>query len=87
MSRFLRQRCGLITAVAGLIRVDRSSALLAIALIASILAVYCAVYVATDWIVADLIAVTANRLLMHLFAPALFLIALAAQRWTRTKSM
>jgi hypothetical protein len=69
------------------IRVDRSAAILAIAVIASMLAVYCGVYVATEWIVSDLIAVTANRLLMHLIAPALFLLALAAQRWTRTKSM
>lgn len=69
------------------VRVDRRAALLAIALITSMLAVYCAVYVATDWIVSDLIAVTANRLLMHLVAPALFLLALAAQRWTRTKSI
>jgi hypothetical protein len=69
------------------VRVDRRAAILAIAVIASMLAVYCGVYVATEWVVSDLIAVTANRLLMHLIAPALFLLALAAQRWTRTKSM
>ncbi len=69
------------------IRVDRRAATIAIAVIASMLAVYCGVYVATDWVVTDLIAVTANRLLMHLAAPALFLLALAAQWWTRTKSM
>lgn len=69
------------------VRVDRRATLLAIAVIASMLAVYCAVYVATGWVLSDLIAVTANRLLMHLVAPGLFLLALAAQRWTRTKSM
>jgi hypothetical protein len=69
------------------IRVDRRAATIAIAVIASMLAVYCGVYVATEWVVTDLIAVTANRLLMHLAAPALFLLALAAQWWTRTKSM
>jgi hypothetical protein len=68
-------------------RVDRRAAILAIAIIASMLAVYCGVYVATEWVVSDLIAVTANRLLMHLVAPALFLLALTAQWWTRTKSM
>ena len=69
------------------VRVDRRAALLAIAVIALMLAVYCIVYVSTEWIVSDLIAVTANRLLMHLVAPGIFLLALAAQRWTRTKSM
>jgi hypothetical protein len=68
-------------------RVDRRAANVAIAVIASMLAVYCGVYVVTEWVVSDLIAVTANRLLMHLVAPAFFLLALAAQRWTRTKSM
>jgi hypothetical protein len=66
------------------IRVNRRAALLAIAVIASMLAVYTGVYVATEWVVSDLIAVTANRLLMHVIAPALFLIAVAGQR---TKSM
>ena len=68
-------------------RVDRRAAIVAIAVIASMLAVYIGVYVATEWVVSDLIAVTANRLLMHLAAPALFLLALGAQWWTRTKSM
>jgi len=66
------------------LRVDRRAAVLAIAVIVSMLAVYTGVYVATEWIVLDLIAVTANRLLMHVIAPALFLLALAVQR---TKSM
>jgi hypothetical protein len=69
------------------LRVDRRSALLAIALITSMLGVYCSAYVATEWVPSDLIAVTANRLLMHLVAPGLFLLALAAQRWTVMKSM
>ncbi|HEX3071390.1 MAG TPA: hypothetical protein VHX14_22690 [Thermoanaerobaculia bacterium] len=69
------------------IRVDRRAATIAIAVIVSMLAIYCGVYVATEWVVTDLIAVTANRLLMHLAAPALFLLALASQWWTRTKSM
>ncbi|MEA2163812.1 MAG: hypothetical protein QOK37_1939 [Thermoanaerobaculia bacterium] len=75
-----------VTAAAIATRVDRRAAILAIAIVASMLAVYIGVYVATEWVVADLIAVTANRLLMHLIAPALFLLALVAQ-WTRTKSM
>ncbi|MDP9360968.1 MAG: hypothetical protein M3P29_05895, partial [Acidobacteriota bacterium] len=69
------------------VRVDRRPALLAIAVIASMLAVYCVVYVATQWVLSDLIAVTANRLLMHLVAPGLFLLALAAQWPARTKSI
>lgn len=76
-----------IIAAAFAIRVDRRAATIAIAIIASMLTVYCGVYVATEWVVTDLIAVTANRLLMHLAVPALFLLALAAQWWTRTKSM
>jgi hypothetical protein len=76
-----------IIAAAFAIRVDRRAATIAIAVIASMLAVYCGVYVATEWVVTDLIAVTANRLLMHLAAPALFLLALGAQWWTGTKSM
>ena len=67
-------------------RVDRRATIIAVAFIVAMLAVYIGVYIATEWVVADLIAVTANRLLMHLAAPALFLLALAAQ-WTRTKSM
>jgi succinate-acetate transporter protein len=77
----------IIIAAAFAIRVDRRAATIAIAIIVSMLAVYCGVYVATEWVVADLIAVTSNRLLMHLAAPALFLLALASQCWTRTKSM
>lgn len=69
------------------VRVNRRSALLAIAVITLMLGVYCVVYVATEWVPSDLIAVTANRLLMHLAAPALFLLALAAQWPERTKSM
>jgi len=65
-------------------RVDRRAARLAIAVIAAMLAVYIGVYIATDWIVSDLIAVTADRLLMHVIAPALMLIALAGYR---TKSI
>jgi len=76
-----------IIASAFAIRVNRRAATIAIAVIASMLVVYCGVYVATEWVVTDLIAVTANRLLMHLAAPALFLLALGAQWWTRTKSM
>jgi hypothetical protein len=49
---------------------------LAIAAIVSILAVYTAVYVTTAWIPSELIAVTADRLLMHIIGPALFLLAL-----------
>jgi hypothetical protein len=72
-----------IAAVLGL-RVDRRAARLAISVIIAMLAVYAGVYVTTDWVVSDLIAVTADRLLMHVIAPALMLIALAFQR---TKSM
>jgi hypothetical protein len=49
---------------------------LAIAVIVSVLAVYTAVYVTTAWIPSELIAVTADRLLMHIIGPALFLLAL-----------
>jgi len=56
-------------------RIDRR-AWLAIAVIAAILAVYTAVYVTTAWIPSELIAVTADRLLMHVIAPSLFLLAL-----------
>jgi hypothetical protein len=65
-------------------RVDRRAARLAIAVMGAILAIYAGVYMATGWIVTDLIAVTADRLLMHVIGPSLFLVALAAQR---TKSM
>jgi hypothetical protein len=52
---------------------------LAIAVIASILVVYTAVYVTTGWIPSELIAVTADRLLMHVIAPSLFLLALTGR--------
>jgi hypothetical protein len=56
-----------------------ADAWLAIAMIASILAVYTAVYVTTAWVPSELIAVTADRLLMHVIAPSLFLLALTAR--------
>jgi hypothetical protein len=56
-------------------RIDRR-AWLAIAVIAAMLASYAAVYVTTAWIPSELIAVTADRLLMHVIAPSLFLLAL-----------
>jgi len=66
------------------LRVDRRMATIAISVIAAMLAIYAGVYTATDWVVSDLIAVTADRLLMHVIAPALMLIALAGYR---TKSI
>jgi hypothetical protein len=68
-------------------RLDRRAARVAISVIVAMLAVYAGVYVATDWVVSDLIAVTADRLLMHVIAPALFLLALASSTVQRTKSM
>jgi hypothetical protein len=62
-------------------RVDRRAARLAISVILAMLAVYAGVYVVTEWVVSDLIAVTADRLLMHVIAPALFLLALASSRY------
>lgn len=59
-------------------RIDRR-AWLAIAVIVSILAMYTAVYVTTAWIPSELIAVTADRLLMHVIAPSLFLLAMATR--------
>ncbi|MEA2343628.1 MAG: hypothetical protein QOF63_1797 [Thermoanaerobaculia bacterium] len=59
-------------------RLDRR-AWLAIAVIASILAMYIAVYITTAWVPSELIAVTADRLLMHVIAPSLFLLALATR--------
>jgi len=56
-----------------------ADAWLAIAVIASILAMYTAVYVTTAWVPSELIAVTADRLLMHVVAPSLFLLALSAR--------
>ncbi len=67
--------------------VDRRAAKVAIGVIIAMLAVYAGVYVATEWIVSDLIAVTADRLLMHVIAPSLFLLALASSPAQRTKSM
>jgi hypothetical protein len=61
-------------------RIDRRAAWLAIAVIGSMLAVYTAIYVTTAWVPSELIAVTADRLLMHVIAPSLFLLALAARR-------
>jgi len=61
-------------------RIDRHAAWLAIAVIGSMLAVYTAVYITTAWVPSELIAVTADRLLMHVIAPSLFLLALAARR-------
>jgi hypothetical protein len=62
-------------------RVDRA-AWFAIAIIVSMLAIYAAVYVTTAWVPSELIAVTADRLLMHVIAPSLFLLALAARAKT-----
>jgi hypothetical protein len=62
-------------------RVDRA-AWFAIAIIGSMLAIYAAVYVTTAWVPSELIAVTADRLLMHVIAPSLFLLALAARAKT-----
>jgi hypothetical protein len=73
-----------IIAAALAMRVDQRAARLAIAVIASILVIYAGVYMATVWIVADLIAVTADRLLMHVIAPSLFLLARAAVCSDRT---
>ncbi len=65
-------------------RVDRRAARLAISVILAMLAVYAGVYIATEWVVSDLIAVTADRLLMHVIAPALFLLALGARAAVRS---
>jgi hypothetical protein len=59
-------------------RIERA-AWLAIAIIVSIVAMYTAVYVTTAWVPSELIAVTADRLLMHAAAPSLFLLALSAR--------
>ena len=59
-------------------RVDRA-AWFAIAVIVSMLAIYATVYVTTAWVPSELIAVTADRLLMHVIAPSLFLLALASR--------
>src|SRR4051794_20588735 len=66
-------------------RMDRR-AWRAIAVIGSILAVYTTVYVTTAWIPSELIAVTADRLLMHVIAPSLFLLALATRAKTASLS-
>jgi hypothetical protein len=68
-----------IIAAALALRVDRRNATLAISVIAAMLAVYVVVYVATAWVLSDLIAVTADRLLMHVIAPSLFLLALISR--------
>jgi hypothetical protein len=60
-------------------RIDRRAAFLAMAVIAAMLAIYAAVYVTTAWVPAELIAVTADRLLMHVIAPSLFLLALTSR--------
>jgi len=73
-----------VIAAALAVRIDRRAAMLAISVVISMLAVYAAVYVVTAWVVSDLVAVTADRLLMHVIAPSLFLLALGAHR---TKSM
>lgn len=59
-------------------RVDRA-ARLAISVIVAMLAIYTAVYVTTAWVPSELIAVTADRLLMHVIAPSLFLLALTTR--------
>jgi hypothetical protein len=56
---------------------------LAITVIAAILAIYTAVYVTTAWVPSELIAVTADRLLMHVIAPSLFLLARASTARSR----
>jgi hypothetical protein len=66
------------------LRANRRAATVAVSVTAAMLAVYVVVYVATAWVVSDLIAVTADRLLMHVTGPSLFLLALATQR---TKSI
>jgi hypothetical protein len=74
-----------IVAAAITTRIDRR-AWLAIAVIVSILAMYIAVYITTAWVPSELIAVTADRLLMHLIAPSLFLLALATRAKTASLS-
>jgi hypothetical protein len=61
--------------IAGRVRAAR----VAIAVIVSMLTIYAAVYVTTAWIPSELIAVTADRLLMHVIAPSLFLLAFSAR--------
>jgi hypothetical protein len=65
--------------VAAIVARRSREARLAITVIAAILAIYTAVYVTTAWIPSELIAVTADRLLMHVIAPSLFLLALSAR--------
>jgi hypothetical protein len=67
-------------------RIDRRAAWLAISVIAALLAIYTAVYITTAWVPSELIAVTADRLLMHLIAPSLFLLALAIREKTKLSS-
>jgi hypothetical protein len=61
------------------VRIDRRAAWVAVAVIASMLAIYTADYITTAWVPSELIAVTADRLLMHVIAPSLFLLALTAR--------
>jgi hypothetical protein len=60
-------------------RIDHRAAWLAIAVIGSMLAVYTAIYITTAWVPSELIAVTADRLLMHVIGPSLFLLATTAR--------
>ncbi|HJQ38054.1 MAG TPA: hypothetical protein VKB93_13025 [Thermoanaerobaculia bacterium] len=50
---------------------------LGLAAIAPMLALYLVAYIVTDWSIAELVRVTATRLLSHFVAPALFLVAAA----------
>jgi hypothetical protein len=59
-----------------------TAAWLATGVIVLMWAVYTAVYVTTAWVPSELIAVTADRLLMHVIAPSLFLLALATREKT-----
>jgi hypothetical protein len=68
-----------VVAAAVSLRLDRRAALLAIVVISAMLGIYVTVYVATAWVPSELIAVTADRLLMHVVAPSLFLLALGAR--------
>ena len=55
---------------------------LPVTIIAGMSAVYIAAYVVTSWPFADHIAVSADRLLMHLVGPALYLIAMTVALFT-----
>ena len=63
--------------------------LLGLYAIVPMLALYCVAYLVTDWEVAELVRVTASRLLTHFVVPSLFLIAAAlhvtqSPRWGET---